>query len=114
LTDRHFQPISDTDALALSIEESPALAVWFSGPDCGVCAGLKPKLEALFGEVYPQFQLAEVACAKAPEPAAQHMVFSVPTLIIFFDGRESLRLSRNFSLAVLREKLQRSYDLLFS
>ena len=58
-------------------------------------------------------QLAEVVCADQPELAVRHMVFSVPTLIIFFEGRESLRLSRNLSLSELHDKLRRGYRLLF-
>ena len=113
MTSAGFQRIADSDALEELIAQEPALALWFSGPDCGVCAGLRPKLEALFADSFPKFRLVEIACAESPELAASYLVFSVPTLIVFFDGRESLRLSRNLSLAELRGRVQRGYTLLF-
>jgi thioredoxin-like negative regulator of GroEL len=108
-----FQPITDAEELNRQIAERPALAVWFSGPDCGVCSSLKPKLEQLFADRFPSFILSEINCAALPECAAAYLVFSVPTLIIFLQGRESLRTGRNISLSELSTRLERSYALLF-
>ena len=111
--DRLFQIVDSGAQLNLQISQNPALAVWFSGSDCGVCRSLKPKLEELFSARFPAVRLVEVNCAELPEIAASHLVFSVPTLIIFLEGRESLREGRNIALSAFSARLQRSYDLLF-
>lgn len=90
-----------------------AAAVYFAGEACGVCRVLEPKLRALLQERFPEVALARVECARAPELAARRQVFSVPTLIVYLDGREALRRARHFSPAELAEALERPYRLLF-
>lgn len=108
-----FRAIETRQDLECLKDQNGALAVWFTGPDCRVCKDLKPKLADIFYRHFPLIDLAEVDCMGLPAVAAQHQVFSVPTLLLFFEGRETLRLVRNFSLQDLRNRLQRSYDLFF-
>lgn len=103
---------SETE-LSTLLHEHPAVLIHFSTPDCGVCQSLKPRISALVAEAFPQLLLAEVDCIAHPALAAQQRVFTVPVLLLFVEGRESLRLVRNFSLAELREQLARPYALLF-
>lgn len=102
------------EGLRQLIEQRPAVAVYFSGPDCGVCHALEPKLAGLFAEHFPEVDLFAVDCAAQPEIAAQYGVFSVPVLLVFFDSREGLRKSRNVSITELKDQLQRPYSLIFT
>lgn len=95
------------------IDGSPAAAVYFWGADCGVCTVLEPKVEGLLRARFPKIPLAKVDTAEAAAVAAQHGVFTVPTLLVYFDGKEAVRLSRAFSPAQVQEQLQRPYELLF-
>ena len=108
-----FPLVESLQELEHRVQRAAALAVWFSGPDCRVCQDLKPKLAALIAERFPLLETAQVDCSRSPETAASHQVFSVPTLLVFFDGRESLRKVRNLSLPQLAGELQRPYHLLF-
>jgi len=108
-----FRAIETGQDLERLKEQRGALAVWFTGSDCRVCKDLKPKLADIFYRHFPLIDLAEVDCMGLPAVAARHQVFSVPTLLVFFEGRETLRLARNFSLRDLRNRLQRNYDLFF-
>lgn len=109
-----FEAIKTVDALQQSIQKHPALLIWFSGPDCRVCHDLKPKVATLIAESFPRITLREVDCALSRETAAQYQVFTIPTLLIFFDGAEFMRKSRNFSLKQLQMELERPYHLLFN
>lgn len=91
----------------------PAVLVYFSSPGCGVCQSLKPRVFELIRQEFPRMQLAEVDCSEAVELAGQQGIHAVPSLLVFFDGRESLRLSRNFSVAGLRSDLMRPYSMMF-
>ncbi len=93
------------------LQASPLAAVYFSGPDCGVCSVLKPKLLALFSSEFPDLSVAEVDCARQPELSASQSVFTIPTLLIYIDGREAFRFARSFSPAQVRDSLQRPYGL---
>ena len=105
--------VQRASALEQFVGGCPAAAVYFSGPDCGVCIALEPKIEALLAERFPEISLVKVNVEEAAALAAQYSVFTVPTLLVFFDGRETIRLSRAFSPAQLQERLRRPYDLLF-
>ena len=92
---------------------NPAALVYFSGPGCNVCRALKPKLMAMMTERFPEVALADVDCGASPELATQLGVFAIPTVVIWFDGRESLRKGRGFGLGELADDLARPYGMLF-
>jgi len=108
-----FTPVADPGALDALVDETPALAVWFSGPDCRVCQDLKPRVAERLQQRFPQLLRVEVDCARLPAPAAQRQILTIPALLVFFAGRETLRLVRNFSLNQLDRQLQRPYRLFF-
>lgn len=93
------------------IHRHPLCAVYFSGPNCAVCEALKPKLFELFETRFPELALAEVDCSASPQLAGQQSVFTIPTLIVYLEGREGLRESRSISLGELTEALERPYRI---
>ncbi len=95
------------------VSEQPAALIYFAGEGCNVCTVLFPKIEALLHQEFPRIGLGRVECNAAPEICAQHRVFSIPTLLLFFDGHESQRFVRNVGIGELRQALQRPYRLLF-
>jgi hypothetical protein len=48
-----------------------------------------------------------------PELAAQNRVFTAPTVIVFFAGRETIRKSRAFGVDELRSEIERPYSIIF-
>ncbi len=94
------------------ISSHPVCAVYFSGPDCTVCKALKPKLFDLLAHRFPQLVIGEVDCAASPQLAAQQIVFTIPTLIVYLNGKEGIRKSRSFSLNELVTELERPYSIL--
>jgi thiol-disulfide isomerase/thioredoxin len=103
--------LSTTVGLAEWLSLHPLCAVYFSGPDCSVCTALKPKLFELLQQRFPKLVLGEVDCALSPELAAQQLVFTIPSLIVYFDGREAIRKVRSFSLGELACELERPYGI---
>jgi thioredoxin 1 len=105
--------ISDEVQLQGFVQQHPAAAVYFSGEGCSVCTVLFPKLEAMLAEEFPRMGLARVNCTVTPDIPAQLGIFTVPTLVLYFDGHEAQRYARNISLGELRQALARPYQLLF-
>ena len=103
--------LDTSTALDEFVGTHPVAAVYFSSPDCQVCHVLKPKLRELLAARFPRLAWAEVDCAAHPEPAAQQQVFAVPTLVIYFDGHEAIRKSRNIAPAALVAEMERPYGL---
>ena len=48
-----------------------------------------------------------------PEAAGQHSVFTIPTVLVFFQGREQFRFARNIGLNQLEEAIARPYSMVF-
>lgn len=95
------------------IANAPAVLAYFSHEKCGVCKTLKPKVEDHFEQNFPKFDLVYINVELTPEISGQYSVFTIPTLLIFFNGKESLRKSRNFGIDELSQAAARPYSLLF-
>ena len=92
----------------------PALLAYFSTDFCNVCKSLRPKIESLIQEEFPLRRTVYVNSEKNPEIAGQYRIFTAPVILVFFEGRETLRKMRNAGINELRQDLQRPYSLLFS
>jgi thioredoxin-like negative regulator of GroEL len=86
--------------------------MYFSSPDCQVCHVLKPKIEAVVNEYFPQVEILDVNIALAPELAAIYSVFAAPTIVICVEGKESVRWSRSISVDSVVVALKRYVELL--
>ncbi len=95
-------------------EKEPALLSYFSTDTCNVCKVLKPKVAELIRTEFPKINLIYIQSDKLPEVAAQHQVFTAPTILVFFEGREHIRKSRNIGLDELYHEILRPYTLIFA
>jgi thioredoxin 1 len=95
------------------IQKEPGLMLYFSGEHCSLCHALRPKIATLFETAFPQIDALFIDAHTVPEISAHFGVFSVPTLLVFLDGRECIREGRAVSLGALRQKLERPYEMLF-
>ena len=105
--------IYNLEALQTLISEKPGVLLYFSNDMCSVCKVLKPKVEELLSEDFPEIETRFIDTDKSPVLSGQYRVFTIPTILIFFDGNEQARLSRNISLHQLNEIIERPYSLIF-
>lgn len=96
-----------------SIKNETALTIYFFNDDCPPCLSLRPKVEALIENEYPKMKLVFVNSQAHPEFPAHFGVFSNPTLLVFFDGKESKRYSKYISISELSQSIARYYNLIF-
>lgn len=108
---KNIQSIQDFEQ---QLSENDAVLAYFSTENCSVCHVLKPKVAEMVGASFPQLKMVFVESDKLPELAAQNRVFTAPTVIAFFAGRETIRKSRAFGVDELKAEIQRPYSLLFS
>ena len=95
------------------IHNNAAVLVYFSTPQCNVCKILKPKLEELISDEFPEMKMGYVNSELLPEAAAQQRIFTVPTILVFLEGKEFIRKSRNISLSEFKNDIQRPYSMYF-
>ncbi|MBW5290153.1 MAG: Thioredoxin [Candidatus Ruthia sp. Asou_11_S2] len=68
--------------------EKEAVLVLFGGANCGVCQTIKPQIKANFPNQFPQLTLTYVDCEQSQTICAQHGVFSLPVVQVFFMGQK--------------------------
>lgn len=94
-------------------QEKAALVCYFSTTECSVCHVLKPKVIDLVKENFPEMDFVYIESNKFPEVAAQNNVFSAPTIVVFFEGKEYIRKSRNIGINELKPEIERIYSKMF-
>lgn len=86
------QPVDLTDAtFEPMISGSLPVVVDFWAPWCGPCRTMGPEFEKAATELEPGFRLARVNTEEAQAVAGRHGIRSIPTMIVFRDGREVAR-----------------------
>ena len=107
------ETIDNLDQLNQTIKEQKGVVLYFSNEACSVCRILKPRVKELLDDAYPQMKLYYIDTEKSPLIAGQHRVFTIPTILVFFEGREHARLSRNIGMHQVEESIARPYRLVF-
>jgi len=102
------------EELQTTIREEVGVLLYFSGENCNVCHALRPKFKEVFDKEFPLLKQIYLDAHEHVEISAHFQVFSVPTMIVFMDGREFAREGRSVSLHQLTEKLKRPYMMMTS
>lgn len=105
--------VTSLDGFSEMSRENSAVLVYLSTPDCNVCKVLKPKVKSMLADDFPEIKFVYVDCEAHPDISAQCGVFTVPTLLVYFNGRETIRKSRHIGIEELRSAIQRPYQMLF-
>ena len=86
--------ISNPEELYTLVSSSPALLLYFFNDSCAPCVALRPKVEQLVSGEFPKMKHAYINAALHPLMSASNNVFASPTIIAFFDGKETFRVSK--------------------
>lgn len=97
-----------------TLNTNDAVMLYFSAPTCNVCHALKPKLTEAILNDFPTFVIESIDISETPEIASHFTVFTIPTVLIFFQGREFLRKSRHMSVGEVVEDIRRPYSLMIT
>jgi thioredoxin 2 len=79
------------------------VVVDFWAPWCGPCKMMAPAFEQAAAELEPRVRLAKLNTEEARSIAARYNIQSIPTLVVFRNGRETARQSG----AMMGEQLMR-------
>ncbi|MDD2699303.1 MAG: thioredoxin family protein [Arcobacteraceae bacterium] len=99
------------DELLQKIETSKALMLYIGGEHCSVCKALYPKVTQAFLEHFPKMEQLRIDIENEKEFVSSLQVFVIPTIIVYFEGKEFFRKSRNLSVDMFIDEVERPYTL---
>lgn len=98
------------DEIGTEIENSAKLGrplvIDFWAPWCGPCRALSPIVDEVSEEMGDKVTFAKIDVEENGEAALDYSVMSIPTLIVFKDGKEAHRIVGSLPKHSLIEELQ--------
>lgn len=104
--------MQNIDEIKKTLEENPAVMLYFSAPTCNVCHALKPKLFEAIKSNFKEFQIISIDTSLYQEIATHFSVFTIPTVLVFLGGKEFLRKSRHMSVDEVVGEITRPYEIM--
>ncbi len=95
------------------IRNNDAVMVFFSDESCNVGDALAPKLLKMIQAHYPEMKFMEINVQMIPEASGYFNIFVIPSVLVYFDGRESIRQARHVNVSALQNEMSRLYALMF-
>jgi len=113
MSEKNIHSIASLDELNNLIEKEDAVLIYFSHESCSVCKVLKPKIADMLTDSFPKIKMVYSDTEKIPEAAGQNRIFTVPSILVYFAGKEYIRASRNISVQELGQQIGRPYGMMF-
>ncbi|CDM67408.1 thioredoxin [Clostridium bornimense] len=104
--------IKKSDEIDNLINENIITVIYFTGTSCGACEVIKKKIKEILKE-YSNVNYYEVDGEKNVDIAAKYGVFSLPILLLFIEGKETIRIGRNIDFLEFERSVERYNSLLF-
>ncbi|HIM54158.1 MAG TPA: thioredoxin [Gammaproteobacteria bacterium] len=101
--------LENQEQLDLLKLEKDAVLILFGGAHCGVCQTIKPQIDKKFLLKFPNLEMVYIDCEQMQEVCAQHGVFSLPVVQVFFMGQKFIEEVRGFSLLALEQEIEKTY-----
>jgi len=95
------------------INEKTAVLLYFYNDNCAPCKILRPKVQLMVEADFSNIEFRLINAEQNTALSAQFGVFASPTLIVFFEGKEYIRESKNISISELHDKIERIYNMVF-
>lgn len=108
-----IKTINSLEQLENILRETSAVLVYFSANSCNVGEALEPKVHELLKTDFPKIAFYKIDMNFSPEIAAKYSAFVEPTILVFFEGKETIRKSRNIGIHELQTAILRPYKLIF-
>ncbi len=108
-----IKTINSLEQLENILRETTAVLIYFATKSCNVGEALEPKVQDLLNTDFPKMNFYKVDMNFSPEIAAKYSAFTEPTILVFFEGKETIRKSRNIGIYELHSAILRPYKLIF-
>jgi thioredoxin-like negative regulator of GroEL len=104
--------VNTSEALKQLISENEMTLVYFGSESCNVCTAMKPKIKELLKN-YPKIKSAQVDVEKSVQISAEYNIFTIPVILLYIEGKETIREARSISIQDINERIEKYYNMLF-
>ncbi len=87
MSSENLTPVNDANFADEVLKADKPALVDFWAPWCGPCKALGPLVEALADQYHDKVKVAKINIDDNPKTAASYGVRSIPTLILFKEGK---------------------------
>lgn len=101
------------EALLSRVATADALVVLFNEATCRVGAAVEGKVLQLVAHDYPRMDVMHVDTVHLADAVRHYGVQAVPTLMVFFAGKETACFVRTFGIEEVRQAIARPYAIMF-
>ncbi len=102
---------TEKEKLNRLIEQSDVFILQPGTDTCMPCASIRRKIDE-WNSRFPEVQTCYVSLEDHPEEAAEYGIFSVPAILVFVQGKLTIKESGYFSLEEVLLRTERYIDLL--
>lgn len=89
-------------------ENDKVIMVFIKGDDCGVCQSAEFRINEIMAKKFPNLDIYYININDNPLFRGQHLIFTIPTILLFEGSKEVHRESRIIDFS----KLERNIKLL--
>ncbi|MFO8068562.1 MAG: thioredoxin family protein [Alkalibacterium sp.] len=108
-----FKEAQSLEELRKHVNENDLAFLFLYGQNCSVCHGVLPQIKPIV-EGFPEIKTLQADVEKIPEISGEYIVFTVPVVLLFVDGREVMRFARFIEKNKLHEQLDKITSALSS
>lgn len=94
------------------IDDNKILFLYFSSKSCGICKVIKPELDKVL-KSYPKIKDLPIDVDGNIKLAAAYSVFTLPAVIVFVNGKESIRQARYINVEEIKNSMDRYYKFMY-
>lgn len=103
--------INNLEDIQREIASNSMVLAYFTSTTCNMCKDLFPKIEMLVDH-YPELIGVRGEVDQELLIVGTYQVLTVPTVILFVEGKETIRKSRQISIGELEQTIERYYNML--
>jgi len=104
---------NDINTINEFIKNNKMVLVYFTSTDCNMCKDLFPKIENMLHK-FPNIVGMRSEVNIEPKIVGLYSVFIVPTIVLFIEGKETIRRNRAVSVYELSDAIKRYYEMIYS
>ncbi|BEP29576.1 thioredoxin family protein [Helicovermis profundi] len=85
---------------------------YFTSKDCNMCKDLYPKIEKMIGK-FKEIKSFRAETDTLPSLVSKYNFYVIPTVILFIEGKETIKKSRTISILELENQIERYYNMIY-